>query len=138
MVRVLIADDHQLVRQGIRLLLETAEDIEVVGEARNGYEAVEMTEQLLPDIVLMDADMPRLDGIQATRIIQSAHLPTRVIMLTMMDDANMMERAREQGAQAYLVKNSDRVQLESTIRTVYQSTCAQTDRNTTGGISSIE
>ncbi len=121
MVRVLIADDHQLVRQGIRLLLEPAEDIQIVGEARDGYEAVELTEQLLPDVILMDADMPRLDGIQATHIIRAAQLPTRVVMLTMMEDPRLMERAREQGAQAYLLKNSDRDQLTNTIRAVHQA-----------------
>ncbi len=133
MVRVLIADDHQLVRQGIRLLLEPAEDIQVVGEARDGYEAVELTEQLLPDVILMDADMPRLDGIQATRIIRAAQLPTRVVMLTMMEDPRMMERAREQGAQAYLLKNSDRDQLTNTIRAVYQTPNTQLPSTQVGG-----
>ncbi len=121
-IRILIADDHRLVRQGIRLLLEGAEDIEVVGEARDGYEAVERSGALLPDIVLMDADMPRVDGIEATRMIRSAHLPTQVIMLTMMEDPVVMERAREQGAQAYLLKDSDREQLTGTIRAVFHGT----------------
>ena len=69
MVRVIVADDHHLVRQGIRMLLETAEDIEVIGEAQDGLEAVELAEKLLPDILVMDISMPRLNGAQATELV---------------------------------------------------------------------
>lgn len=120
MIRVLIADDHLLVRQGLRLLLEKAPDIEVVGEARDGREAVEQTRQLTPDIVLMDVDMPRMDGIQATRIIHSSRLPTQVLMLTMIADQNMQQVAEANGAQGYLLKSADREELTQAIRAAIQ------------------
>ncbi|MBI4791142.1 MAG: response regulator transcription factor [Chloroflexi bacterium] len=121
MIRVLIADDHQLVRQGISLLLDKAEDIQIVGQARNGYEAVQMTSEALPDVVLMDADMPRLDGFEATRIIRSSGFPTQVIMLTMLSDENMQQKARQSGAQAYVLKNANREELLAAIRTIRES-----------------
>ena len=119
MIRVLIADDHRLVRQGLTLLLESATDIQVVGEAREGHEAVEMTTRLLTDVVLMDADMPRLDGLQATQIIRSSGLPSKVIILTALSDENMQRKALANGAQAYLLKTSERDQLTAAIRAAY-------------------
>ncbi|OGO38414.1 MAG: hypothetical protein A2Z03_06230 [Chloroflexi bacterium RBG_16_56_8] len=119
MIRVLIADDHRLVRQGLALLLESATDIQVVGEAREGHEAVEMTTRLLPDVVLMDADMPRLDGLQATQIIRSSGLPSKVIILTAMSDENLQRKALANGAQAYLLKTSERDQLTAAVRAAY-------------------
>lgn len=124
MIRVLIVDDHRLVRQGITALLAGAQDIEVVGEARDGYSAVEVTTDLLPDIVLMDADMPRLNGFEATRIIRSSGLPTRIIIVTGFSDEEMQAKAKESGADAYLLKESTREQLLGTIRTVYSGTLA--------------
>ncbi len=119
MIRVLIADDHRLVRQGIQMLLESAPDIEVVGEAKDGREAVEMTSRLLPDVVLMDVNMPRLDGLEAARIICSSQLPTRVIMLTMLEDDLVRDKARESGVQEYLMKDADRSELTAAIHAAY-------------------
>ncbi len=121
MIRVLVADDHRLVRQGIRLLLEKAEDIQVVGEARDGREAVESTTRLTPDVILMDADMPNMDGLRATEIIHSLNLGTRVIILSMFSDENMLRKAEQSGAKAYLVKKSDRDELIAAIRSVYET-----------------
>lgn len=116
MIRVLIVDDHRLVRQGIQLLLEKAEDIQVVGEARDGREAVEATSRLVPDVVLMDADMPNMDGLQATEMIRALNLGTQVVILSMFSDENLMKKAEKSGAQAYLMKKSDRDELIAAIR----------------------
>jgi DNA-binding NarL/FixJ family response regulator len=104
MMRVVLADDHPLFRDGMRALLE-AHGVEVVGVARNGREAVEATRRLLPDVVLMDLDMPEMNGLTATRLI-SADLPAvKVVILTASeDDANLFE-AIKSGAQGYLFKN---------------------------------
>ncbi len=122
MIRVLIVDDHRLVRQGITALLSGVSDIEIVGEARDGYSAVQMTTELFPDIVLMDADMPRLNGFQATHIIRSSGLRTRVIIVTGFSDEEMQAKAKDSGADAYLLKESTREQLLETIRDVYSGT----------------
>jgi len=119
MIRVLVADDHRLVRQGIRLLLEKAEDIQVVGEAVDGREAVEATSRLAPDIVLMDADMPNMDGLSATKMISSLNIGARVIILSMFSDDNLVRKAEESGAKAYIMKKSDREELLEAIHTVY-------------------
>ncbi len=120
MIRVLVVDDHRLVRQGIRLLLEKAEDIQVVGEAVDGREAVEAVSRLAPDVVLMDADMPNMDGLSATQIIRSLNVGARVVILSMFSDENLRRKAEQNGAKAYLLKKSDRDELIATIRDVYE------------------
>jgi DNA-binding NarL/FixJ family response regulator len=120
MIRVLVVDDHRLVRQGIRLLLEKAEDIQVVGEAVDGREAVEVASRLAPDVVLMDADMPNMDGLRATEIIRSLNVGTRIVILSMFSDENLRRKAEQSGAKAYLMKKSDRDELIATIRDVYE------------------
>lgn len=105
-MRVLIADDHPLFRDGLRSLLE-ARGIDVVGEARNGREAVTEVKRLQPDVVLMDLNMPELDGLQATRLISAQHAEVKVVVLTASeDDANLFE-AIKSGAQGYIFKNLD-------------------------------
>lgn len=122
MIRVLVVDDHRLVRQGIRLLLEKAEDIQVVGEAVDGREAVEAVSRLVPDVVLMDADMPNMDGLSATEMIRSLNVGARVVILSMFSDENLQRKAEQSGAKAYLLKMSDRDELIATIRTVCKDT----------------
>jgi DNA-binding NarL/FixJ family response regulator len=105
-MRVLIADDHPLFRDGLRSLLE-ARGVEVVGEARNGREAVDHARRLQPDVVLMDLNMPELDGLQATRLISAQQPDVKVVVLTASeDDANLFE-AIKSGAQGYIFKNLD-------------------------------
>lgn len=105
-MRVLIADDHPLFRDGLRSLLE-ARGIDVVGEAKNGHEAVEQATRLRPDVVLMDLNMPVLGGLDATRLISAEQPDVKVVVLTASeDDANLFE-AIKSGAQGYLFKNLD-------------------------------
>ena len=109
-MRVLIADDHPLFRDGLRSLLE-ARGIDVVGEARNGREAVEQTRRLRPEVVLMDLNMPELGGLPATRLISAEQPEVRVVVLTASeDDADLFE-AIKSGAQGYLFKNLDSEEL---------------------------
>jgi DNA-binding NarL/FixJ family response regulator len=116
-VRVLLADDQSLVRAGFRLVLESHEDIEVVGEASNGEEAVHGVGRLEPDVVLMDIRMPRLDGIAATRAITAAH-PTRVLVLTTYDLDEYVYDALQAGASGFLLKDTPPEQLADGIRAV--------------------
>ncbi len=116
MVRVIVADDHHLVRQGIRMLLEKAEDIDVVGEAENGLEAVDMAESLTPDIVVMDISMPRLNGIQATEQIRSRVSQTQVVVLSMHADDAMVRQALRRGARGYVLKRAVGEELLLAIR----------------------
>ena len=104
-IGVLIVDDHTVVRQGLRSFLELQEDIEVVGEAANGQEAIDQTNLLLPDVVLMDLVMPEIDGIEATRRIKAVSPSTQVIVLTSFSDNDQVFPAIKAGALSYLLKN---------------------------------
>lgn len=106
MLRVVIADDHDLFREGLKQLLESVEDITVVGEASNGKQAVFLVEKHRPDVVLMDISMPEMDGIQATESIQARGLNTPVIVLTMYADDEYAIHAIRAGAKGYLLKNT--------------------------------
>ena len=104
-IGVLIVDDHAVVRQGLRTLLELHDEIKVVGEAANGVEAVEQARQLLPDLVLMDLLMPEMDGIEATRRIRALSPATKVIILTSFAEDHNVFPSIKAGAQGYLLKN---------------------------------
>ena len=119
-VRVLIADDQQLIRDGFRMILATAPDIEIVGEASNGAEAVALARELRPDVVLMDIRMPELDGIEATRrILAQNHDPkTSVLILTTFDLDEYVYDALRAGASGFLLKDVPARQLVAAIRTV--------------------
>ena len=106
MIRVILAEDHHLVRKGIRALLENADDIEIVGEAADGQEAVELTQRLAPDVLIMDIAMPRLTGIQATRRIRALNAATQVVILSMYSDETLVRQALGNGAKGYLLKRS--------------------------------
>ncbi|MGE5375058.1 MAG: response regulator [Bacteroidota bacterium] len=118
MIHVLIAEDHLLVRAGIRALLEKAGDIHILGEASNGQEAVELVKELKPDVMIMDIMMPRLNGIQASENIQELKLPTYVLLLSMYSDAGFIHRALQCGVKGYVLKSSVSDELLQAVRTV--------------------
>jgi DNA-binding NarL/FixJ family response regulator len=118
MITVLLADDQALVREGFRLILEVEPDIEVVGEAANGVEAVEQAKRLAPDVILMDIRMPGLDGIAAARQLIREGVEARVLMLTTFDRDDYLYGAMRAGASGFLVKDVGRDQLVHAIRTV--------------------
>lgn len=119
-VRVLLADDQDLVRTGVRMILEAEDDLEVVGEARNGEEAVARARRLRPDVVLMDVRMPILDGVAATRAISALDppLPTRVLVLTTYDLDEYVFEALRAGAGGFLLKHAPAESLVNAVRTV--------------------
>ncbi len=117
--RVLIVDDQALVRAGFRMILEAEEDIEVVGDAENGVEAVERTRELRPDVVLMDVRMPELDGIEATRrLVEDGEIETKIVMLTTFDMDKYVYEALRAGASGFLLKDVPPEQLIAAIRAV--------------------
>jgi DNA-binding NarL/FixJ family response regulator len=106
MLKVVIADDHQLVRQGLRALLEHNRDVEVIGEAGTGYEAVEQVESLKPDVIVMDLSMPQLDGVQAASRILELDVPTQVVIVSMHADTTIIHNLVRRGIKGYLLKNA--------------------------------
>jgi len=117
-IRVLIADDHAIVRHGLCALLGTERGIEVVGEAKDGNEAVARTKQLVPDVVIMDIVMPRKDGVEATEEIRAAVPSAKIVVLTSFGTSDKISRAIEAGATGALMKTAEDRELLSAIRTV--------------------
>jgi DNA-binding NarL/FixJ family response regulator len=117
-VRVMLADDHDILRQGLRLLLSLQPDLRVVGEARTGREAVAVVESLQPDVVVMDISMPELDGLEACRIIRNKQPATQVLILTMHESEEYFLQALHAGAAGYLVKKAAPAELHTAILTV--------------------
>ena len=117
-IRVLIADDHAIVRHGLCALLGTERGIEVVGEAKDGNEAVARTKQLAPDVVIMDIVMPRKDGVEATEEIRAAVPSAKIVVLTSFGTSDKISRAIEAGATGALMKTAEDRELLSAIRTV--------------------
>lgn len=115
-IRVLIADDHLIVREGLRLILETVEDMTVVGEAADGAEAVRLASVLQPDVVLMDLRMPGMDGLTAIERLQATHPHIAVVILTTYNEDELMVRGLQAGARGYLLKDTDRETLFHAIR----------------------
>lgn len=118
MIRVLVADDQRMVRAGLRMVIETEPDIQVVGEAGDGAEAVTLARRLLPDVVLMDIAMPRQDGLTATRVLLATPNPPRVIVLTTFDTDENLHDALRAGASGFLLKVSSPEHLITAIRVV--------------------
>ncbi|MBK7726895.1 MAG: response regulator transcription factor [Dehalococcoidia bacterium] len=119
-IRVLLVDDHAVIRQGLRMLLESRPELEVVADCENGREALLAVERLKPDVVLMDVVMPGLNGIEATRQIRKASSTTRVVILSGFVDEEQITGALRNGASGYLVKNSDVSELVLAIQTVHR------------------
>lgn len=117
-IRILLADDHQLMRSGLRLLIEQQPDLGVVGEATNGREAVALTKSLRPDVAVMDISMPSLNGIEAAHQITQSHPEIAVIVLSMHADESYVLRALRAGAKGYLLKDSAESDLIEAVRAV--------------------
>ena len=119
-IRILLVDDHDILRAGLRAILSAEADIEVVGEADDGSEAVTKAESLSPDVVLMDISMPVMDGLEATRRIHQSCPEVKVLVLTIHDNEEYLFQVLEAGGSGYLVKKSAATELISAIRTVYR------------------
>ncbi len=118
-IRVLVVDDHAMVRSGLRMFLMAFDDLELAGEAANGIEAVRMAGQVKPDVILMDLIMPGLDGIHATAQIRKLYPQVKIIALTSFTDSNLIQEALEAGVTGYLFKDTSAVELASAIRAAY-------------------
>ena len=118
-IRVLVADDHLVVRRGLATLLLAFNDVQLVGEAQNGAEALELCATLQPDVILMDLLMPEVDGVAATRAIRERYPHSQVIGLTSCDEYDLIRRALATGAEGYLLKNSSADDLAAAIRVAH-------------------
>lgn len=118
MIRVVLADDHAVVRAGLKAVLSSARDIEVIGEAKNGREAVALVERFKPNVIVMDLSMPDVDGIEATKEIVAKGLPTRVLVLTMHTEDEFLVAMMESGAAGFLLKNAADRELVDAVRAV--------------------
>jgi DNA-binding NarL/FixJ family response regulator len=120
MIRVMIAEDQELIRQSLEIILGSKPDIELVGMAENGKEAVELAKTLVPDIILMDIRMPEIDGVKCIKLIKERHPQIRIIVLTTFDDDEYVYNALKNGASGYLLKGISSKELVDSIRTVSQ------------------
>jgi len=119
-IRILIADDHALVREGIRALLSLCDDLEVVGEAADGKEAIAAARSLDPDVVLMDINMPGLGGLEATPEILRSNPRAKILVLTQYDDREYVSRFLKNGASGYVLKRAAGSELASAVRAVHR------------------
>ena len=115
-IRILIADDHLIIRQGLRLILETEPDFELVGEAEDGLQAIQMAGELNPDVILMDLRMPNMDGITAIEQLRQAQPQIAIVILTTFNEDALMLRGLKAGARGFLLKDTDRSTLFESIR----------------------
>lgn len=119
MIKVIIADDQELIRQSLQIILETKADIEVIGTAKNGKEVVELVRKKQPDVILMDIRMPELDGVNCTRIIKNLFPKVKILILTTFDDDEFVFSALKHGASGYLLKGVSMDELEKAIHTIH-------------------
>lgn len=118
MIRVLLAEDHAMVRAGLRALLERSDTIKIIGEASNGHEAVEMVTRLEPDLLIMDIMMPRLNGIQSAEQIRALKVPVNILILSMYSDEGLIRQALKNGVKGYVLKSSVSNELLEAIQTI--------------------
>jgi DNA-binding NarL/FixJ family response regulator len=130
MIRVLVVDDHAILRDGIRSLLESQEDILVVGEAENGVDAIEYVQKCSPDIVLMDISMPQMNGLEATRHIRDHFPQVKVLILTQHDNHEYIATTMQAGAAGYVLKRSGRREMLNALRQVHEQGAFLTGRIT--------
>lgn len=117
-VKVMIVDDHNLVREGLKAVFDQGEEVDVVGEAASGEEAIEMVDKLRPDVILMDISMPGMNGIQATKAIRDSHPEAKIVILTMLDQEGYVYEAIKAGATGYMLKSTSSDELVNAIQTV--------------------
>jgi DNA-binding NarL/FixJ family response regulator len=127
-LRIVVADDHELVRRGIRDLLQVQSGWKVVGEAANGCEAVEKVKKLRPDIAILDITMPKMDGLETTRQIRELAVKTRVLVLTMHESDQMVRRVLDAGAQGYVLKSDMAMQLIEAVKDLANDKISLTPR----------
>jgi DNA-binding NarL/FixJ family response regulator len=120
MIRVLIVEDQTIIRQGLRRLLEAQSDLEIIGEAENGQQAIDQVAQDLPDVVLMDIRMPIMDGLTATQIICDRFPRVKVLILTTFDDEQYIEKLMQMGTIGYLLKDTPSEELAQAIRSAHR------------------
>ena len=121
-IKLIIADDHEIFRDGLKLMLQKQPDIELLAEAEDGKELIDMVIELKPDVVITDVKMPRMDGASATRYLAEHHPDVGIIALTMFDEEEQIIEMLEAGAKGYLLKNADKEEIRDAIKSVYGQT----------------
>ena len=117
-IKVMIVDDHNLVREGLKAVFDQGDEVDVVGEAGSGEEAIEMVDKIKPDVILMDISMPGMNGIKATKIIRDSHPDAKIVILTMLDQEGYVYEAVKAGATGYMLKSTSSDELVNAIQTV--------------------
>ncbi len=134
-IRIMVVDDHEMVRRGLALMLQAFDDFELVGEAVNGAQAVELCPQTQPDVILMDLVMPHVDGVQATRLIRQQYPQVRVMVLTSFSEQERVQEALKAGAIGYLLKDTSIDELAQAIRQAYAGKASLSPQATSALIS---
>lgn len=120
-ISILLADDHEIFRDGFNIMLKKQNKVHLLGEAEDGKELIELTRSLQPDVIITDIKMPKMDGVEATRIITEKYPHIGIIALTMFDDENLIIDMLEAGAKGYLIKNATKQEIFDAIKTVYEN-----------------
>ena len=120
-IRIVLADDHEIFRDGFNIMLKKQTNIKLIGEASNGVELLEITEKLMPDVVITDIKMPKLDGIEATKIISEKYPGINIIAFSMFDDDNLIIDMLEAGAKGYLLKSAHKNEVIDAVKAVYNN-----------------
>jgi DNA-binding NarL/FixJ family response regulator len=119
-IKILIADDHEMVREGLQIMISKIDEIEIIGEARNGEELVALTKKLQPDVILVDVKMPKCNGIEATKIIKKEYPHVGIIALSSFDEESLIMDMMNAGAKGYLLKNASKQELTAAIKAAYR------------------